>query len=75
MASTDSDMLKSVPSTSLAGSSSSSPHRSCQSYTRRMSNLLYHSLRPFCIVCRGVECSVNVICDECNYWSVGCIVS
>ena len=72
MAYTGSDVPNSVPSSpappSTAGSSTSSTHRSCQSYTGRMSSLPY-IMHTFCVACRDVQCSVNVRCDECTYWS------
>ena len=65
MASTDSDVSKSVPSTSAAGSSVSSSHRSCPRCTRRMSSLKFdkHSV---CVKCRDKQCSVEVRCNECK---------
>ena len=75
MASADSGVPKSVPSslampsTSTAGSSTLSAHRSCPCCTRRMSSLKY-IIHAFCVTCRDVKCSVKVNCNECNYWSV-----
>ena len=75
MASADSDVPKSVPSslatpsTSTAGSSTSSTHCSCPRCARRMSSLKY-IIHTFCVACRDVQCSVKVRCNECNYWSV-----
>ena len=75
MASTDSDVPKSVPSspappsTSTAGPSTSSTLHSCQSYARRMSSFPF-IIHTFCVPCRDVQSSVNVRCNECNYWSV-----
>ena len=75
MASTDSDVSKSVPSTSAtpstsaAGSFASSSHRSCPHCAIRMSSLKFdkHSI---CVKCRDKQCSVEVRCNECKSWSV-----
>ena len=34
-----------------------------------MSSLKYDN-HTFCVVCRDVQCSVEVRCNECNSWSV-----
>ena len=74
MASNDSDVSKSLPSTSAtpltsAGSSASSSHRSCPRCARRMSSLKFdkHSI---CVKCRDKQGSVEVRCTECESWSV-----
>ena len=75
MAFTDSDVPKSVPSssatpsTSASGSTASSAHRSCPCCARRMSSLKFdeHSI---CVKCRDKQCSVDVRCNECRSWSV-----
>ena len=75
MAFTDSDVPKSVPSssatpsTSASWSTASSAHRSCPRCARRMSSLKFdeHSI---CVKCRDKQCSVDVRCNECKSWSV-----
>ena len=76
MASKDSDVPASVPSSpampspSAPGTSaSSSACRSCPRCARRMSSLKYdkHSI---CVACRDSQCSVDVRCSECNSWSL-----
>ena len=75
MASTDSDVSKSVPSssatpsTSASGSAASLSHCSCPCCARRMSSLKFdkHSI---CVKCRDKQCSVDVRCAECKSWSV-----
>ena len=75
MASTDSDVPKSVPSspaapsTSATGSTASSAHRSCPRCARRMSSLKYDK-HTICVACRDTQCSVDVRCNKCNSWSV-----
>ena len=75
MASSDSDVPKSVPSssatpsTSASGSTASSAHRTCPRCARRMSSLKFdkHSIS---VKCRDKQCSVDVKCNECKSWSV-----
>ena len=75
MASTDSDMPKSVPSSSAtpspsaSGSTTSSTHRSCPRCARRMSSLKFDK-HSTCVKCRDNQCSVDVRCNECKSWSV-----
>ena len=75
MASTDSDVPKSVPSspampsTSAPGSSASSAHRTCLRCARQMSSLKYDK-HTICVTCRDTQCSVDVRCSECSSWSV-----
>ena len=79
MASTDSDVPKSVPSspatpsTSAPGSTASSAHRICPRCARRMSSLKYDK-HTICVACRDTQCSVEVRCSECSCWSVGYIL-
>ena len=69
MASKDSDVPASVPSSPSAPgtSATSSARRSCLHCARRMSSLKYdkHSI---CVACRDSQCSVDVKCSECNSW-------
>ena len=76
MASKDSDVPASVPSSPATPSPSapgtyatSSARHSCPRCARRMSNLKYdkHSI---CVACRDSQCSVDVRCSECNSWSL-----
>ena len=75
MASNDSDVHKSVPSspatpsTSAPGSAASSAHCTCPHCARRMSSLKYDKHSIF-VACRDTQCSVDVRCSECSSWSV-----
>ena len=74
MASKDSDVSKSLPSTSAtpstsSGSSASTSHRSCPRCARRMSSLKFDK-HSTCVKCRDKQCSVEIKCSECESWSV-----
>ena len=74
MASNDGDVPKSLPSTSAttstsAGSSALTSHRSCPRCARRMSSLKFDK-HTTCVKCRDKQCSVDVRCSECEKWSV-----
>ena len=73
MASNDGDVPKSLPSTSAtstsAGSSASTSHRSCPRCARRMSSLKFDK-HTTCVKCGDKQCSVEVRCSECEKWSV-----
>ena len=73
MASKDSDVLKSLPTTSTtsstSGSSALTSHRSCPRCARRMSSLKFDKYVT-CVKCRDKQCSVDVRCSECEKWSV-----
>ena len=73
MASKDSDVLKSLPTTSTtsstSGSSALTSHRSCPRCARRMSSLKFDK-HVTCVKCRDKQCSVDVGCLECEKWSV-----
>ena len=74
MASNDSDVSKSLPSTSAtpstsAGSSASTSHHSCPRCARRMSSLKFDKHSTY-VKCRDKQCSVEIRCSECESWSV-----
>ena len=74
MASNDSDVSKSLPSTSAmpstsTGSSASTSHRSCPRCARRMSSFKFDK-HSTCVKCRDKQCSVEIRCSECESLSV-----